>query len=137
MAFAVDNERKVACWYFTNAEQEDAAGMAAAIEAIRPQFAEWKAKGYTPAIFRSVKADLEDTIYGLTKHNYMVMARKELAEEKAAALLKSNRRSKSPKPQNPLPRRRRKRTGEDKKIKCKYPAALIYAPLGMINKLSA
>ena len=52
MVFTVDNERKVACWYFTNAEQEDAAGMAAAIEAIRPQFAEWKARGYTPAILR-------------------------------------------------------------------------------------
>ena len=85
MVFTVDNERKVACWFFTNAEQEDAAGMEAAIETIRPQFAEWKAKGYMPAIFRSGKADLEDTMYGLIKHNYMVMARKELAEEKAAA----------------------------------------------------
>ena len=85
MVFAVDNERKVACWYFTNAEQEDVAGMEAAIEDISPQFAEWKAKGYTPAIFRSGKADREDTMYGLIKHNYMVMARKELAEEKAAA----------------------------------------------------
>ena len=58
------------------------------LESIRPEFKVWKSKGYQPVVFRSGNADLEDSLYGLMKHNYMLEAKRR-ADAEAAAIAKA------------------------------------------------
>lgn len=80
MMFYVDEERKVASWWLSNEEQQDEQ----ITDSLRPQFKEWKAKGYLPVVFRSGNDDLEGCTHDLMKHNFMLEAQRRAEAEKKA-----------------------------------------------------
>ena len=78
MMFYVDEERKVASWWVSREEQQDEN----IVDSLRPQFKEWKAKGYLPVIFRSGSDDLEDCTHDLMKYNFVLEAKRRVAAAK-------------------------------------------------------
>ena len=80
MMFYVDEERKVASWWLSNEEQQDEH----ITDSLRPQFKEWKAKGYLPVVFRSGNDDLEGCTHDLMKYNFTLEAQQRVEAEKAA-----------------------------------------------------
>lgn len=81
MKFEVkDAPRKIATFWISAEEAEDKVFMAS----LKPQFAIWKDKGYLPVVMESGKGRLEDSLYLLMKHNYELLAQKQLAAEKAS-----------------------------------------------------
>ena len=52
------------------------------LASLQPRFKEWKAKKYLPVVFESGIQSLEDGMYMLMKHNYEVLADKEIIEDK-------------------------------------------------------
>ena len=62
---------KFATFWLSKSESNDAEFMAK----LKPEFKFWKAKGYQPVVYHSGSGSLEDSVYGLIKHNFEVMAK--------------------------------------------------------------
>ena len=71
--------RQVRIW-LTRAEGQDQA----LLDSLKPRYKEWKAQGYLPVVFESGESKLEDDMYLLMKHNYELLAKKQLREEREA-----------------------------------------------------
>ena len=78
MMFYVDEKRRVASWWLSNEEQQDEH----ITDSLRPQFKEWKSKGYLPVIFRSGSDDLEGCTHDIMKYNFVLEAKRRVESEK-------------------------------------------------------
>lgn len=74
---AKEQPMKIVYYWMSHEEGNDEELMAS----LRPQFREWKAKGYLPAVFVSGTQKLEDVLYLLMKNHYEKLAKKQLIEE--------------------------------------------------------
>ncbi len=72
--------QKIATFWISAEEGRNQAFMAS----LKPQFKIWKDKGYLPVVMESGEGRLEDSIYLLMKHNYELLAKKQLAAENAS-----------------------------------------------------
>lgn len=72
--------RKIATFWISAEEGRNQTFMAS----LKPQFKIWKDKGYLPVVMESGEGSLEDSMYLLMKHNYELLAQKQLSAEKAS-----------------------------------------------------
>lgn len=70
---------KTVFFWLSRAEAADSRIM----NSLTPQFKIFKNQGYTPVVFESGIGNLENSIYMLLKHNYEILAKKELTAETA------------------------------------------------------
>lgn len=74
-----ENPKKLVLFWISREEGTDKIF----IDALKPQFKAWKAKGYQAVLMESGTGNLEDSMYQLMKQNYVSLAKRQLADEKA------------------------------------------------------
>lgn len=53
------------------------------LDSLKPRYAQWKKQGYMPVVMESGNGKLEDSMYLLMKHNYELIAKRQLSAEKS------------------------------------------------------
>ena len=79
MKFEVKESPKIAAFWVSKAEACDKAFMAS----LKPQFKQWKERGYQTVVYESGEQSLDECLYMLMKHHIEVSAKKELSAESA------------------------------------------------------
>lgn len=81
MKTELNEAAKTVSYWITRAEREDPA----LLESLKPQFAEYKRRKYTVAVFFSGERDLLYQTTGLLLHNQKVAARRDLKAAQSPA----------------------------------------------------